>query len=258
MAMTDAAKSFGFQWRARANEVFERGTLYGMSPEEEHRHFFDALGIQPEDLTGRTVLDAGCGDGFLLSVLADYPVRVIGIDLNASPAISYPRRGERARVAVLQADMFASPFATRTFDYVWCEGVLSHTENPRLGFQTLSGLVKPGGRLYVWVYCSERLSIYQRIRDVVRVGHRIPWSLLVLLCYTLAIPLAFAKRLRRRGRAESLRPVAFALFDNLSPPIQSRHTVAEVRSWFEENGFADLKQTGFGGMSGRKSHSGLS
>ena len=239
------ARSFGFQWRARARNLFERGTLYGMSREQERQHFLDAMGIGPQALTGRTVLDAGCGDGFLLTVLAQYPAAVFGIDINT--AVRTPELGEAdpGAVTVLQADLFAPPFAPATFDFVWCEGVLVHTADPRSGFRTLTELVKPGGRLYVWVYPSERRSVYQRLRDLLPVAHRVPWPLLLVLCYILAIPLAVAKR-------ESFRTVAFALFDNLSPPIQSRHTAAEVRGWFEEHGFSDLKQTGLVGMSGTK------
>jgi hypothetical protein len=51
---------------------------------------------------------------------------------------------------------------------------------------------------------------------------------------------------------DSVRTIAFGLFDNLSPRVQTRHTVAEVRDWFEERGFSALKQTGMIGMSGTK------
>src|SRR6185369_2241147 len=112
--------------------------------------------------------------------------------------------------------------------------------------------VKPGGRLYVWVYPSERLSIYQRVRDAVRIGHRLPHGLLVPLCYGLALPLAVLRRFRRAGSPDSVRTIAFALFDNLSPVVQTRHAAAEVRSWFEEHGFMDIKQNGYIGMSGTK------
>jgi SAM-dependent methyltransferase/uncharacterized protein YbaR (Trm112 family) len=247
------AASFGFQWLARANTYFERDTLYGLSPDAERRNFLTGLAIEVADLSGKTVLDAGCGDGFLLTLLSQYPVTAaIGIDISASIDLAHERTRGQANAMVLQADIFAPPLATDAFDYVWCEGVLVHTEDPRKGFGALSRLVKPGGRLYVWVYPSERLSIYQRIRDIVRIGHRLPSALLVALCYALALPLTALRHLRRAGSAESLRTVAFALFDNLSPVVQTRHSVAEVRSWFEEHGFTDLKQTGSVGMSGTK------
>jgi len=250
----EVAKSFGFQWRARISHLFERDTLYGVSAEEERRNFFDAMGIRPEELTGKMVLDAGCGDGFLLTILGQYPAEVVGVDINTSIEIPRQQCLHLTNVTVLQADLFAAPFAGETFDYVWCEGVLDHTEDPRRGFQALRDLVKPGGRMYVWLYSSESPSIYQRIRDLLRVAHLIPRWLTLVLCYGLAVPLWLGRRILRRSpaRGESLRSVAFALFDNLSPRVQNRHTVAEVRNWFEETGFSDLKQTGLVGMSGTR------
>ena len=128
-----------------------------------------------------------------------------------------------------------------------------HTGDPRKGFQVLADLVKPGGRLYVWVYSSERLTIYQRIRDFLRVAHRLPRPLVLLASYLLAIPIALAKQLRGRMRGvDRISTIAFTMFDNLAPRVQTRHAAAEVRAWFEESGFSDLKQTGFIGMSGTK------
>ncbi len=249
----EVAKSFGFQWRARFGRLFERNTLYGLSAEEERQAFFEAMGIRPEGLTGKMVLDAGCGDGFLLGILGQYPAEIVGIDINTSIEIPRRRCIHLANVTVLQADIFAAPFVAASFDYVWCEGVLPLAEDPRKGFQALSDLVKPGGRLYIWVYPSENLSIYQHLRDLFRVAHMLPRWFLLPVCYGLALPLSLARRvLRPHAHRESLASVAFALFDNLSPHLQKRHTVTEVRTWFEEAGFSDLKQTGLVGMSGTR------
>jgi SAM-dependent methyltransferase/uncharacterized protein YbaR (Trm112 family) len=249
----EIARSFGFQWRVRAQGWFEHSTLYGLSSDEERRNFFDRLGISPEELAGKTILDAGCGDGFLLSILGQFSARVVGIDINSAIAIPHRRCRDFSNVAIIQADILTPPFSLESFDYVWCEGVLVCTDEPQKAFRALSDLVKPGGRLYVWVYPSERLSIYQRIRDLLRVAHHLPRPLLLPLCYVLAIPLALAQRLlARRERIESVQTIAFGLFDNLSPRVQSRHSVAEVRGWFEEQEFTNLKQTDLIGMSGLK------
>lgn len=128
-----------------------------------------------------------------------------------------------------------------------------HTDDPRKGFQIIADLVKARGRLYVWVYSSEHLSVYQRIRDFLRVTHRLPRPLLLLVLYLLAMPIAVVKRIRSpMGRAERLSTIAFTMFDNLAPRLQTRHRAVELRAWFEEAGFSDLKQTGFVGMSGTK------
>ena len=246
----DVAASFGFQWQARATAQFEKDTLYGLSPEMERRSFFAAFDAERDELAGKTLLDAGCGDGFLISLVAPYLGEVVGIDVNTAIDVAYLRCRNHPNVTIVQGDLFSPPLQYAAFDYVWCEGVLVATEDPRKGFATLSRLVKPGGQLYIWVYSSERLGIYQRIRDAVVIGHRLPRPLLLPLCYGLALPLAAAQWLR--GKAESLRTIAFSLFDNLSPRIQTRHTVAEITSWFVEEGFTDVRQIGWLGMTGKK------
>jgi len=177
----------------------------------------------------------------------------VGIDISASARLAAKRCSDFSNVTVLEADLFSPPFLPESFDYVWCEGVLVHTDDPRKGFEIIADLVKPGGRLYVWVYSSEHLSVYQRIRDCLRVAYLLPRPLLLLISYLLAMPIAVAKRLRSQvGRADLFSTIAFTMFDNLAPRVQTRHPAAELRAWFEEAGFSNLKQTGFVGMSGTK------
>lgn len=253
------AESFGFQWKARDEGQFEEGTLYGLSPAEELEVFFRAFDITPQELKGKTLLDAGCGDGFLDRLLSKYPAEIIGIDINTSIVKTYEICKSYPNVTVIEADLLHPPFRPHTFDVVWSEGVIVHTGDPKRAFTSLAHLVKPGGKLYVWVYPSDGLSIYQRIRDLLVAPYRFPKPVLLSLSHLLAVPIyvaakSYAVWKRRRGTSgdsrSSVRSVAFSLFDNLSPRYQSRHTVAEVRGWFEELGFSDLKQTGRIGMSG--------
>jgi len=245
-----AAKTFGFEWLARDKGLFETNKLYGLTAEQELAAFLNAYGIELSAVKGKTVLDAGCGDGTLIELIAGQGAEAVGIDIN--PSITVPARRCRGlkNVTVLQADVFQPCFEPASFDFVWCEGVIVHTANPRKAFEAVKDLVKPGGQMYVWVYPSERLSVYQRIRDLLVAPYRLPPYALVILSYLLAAGLFPLLRIGRRKR--SLRTVAFDLFDNLSPRYQWRHTEAEVRRWFREAGFTDLRITGHIGMSGKR------
>ncbi len=252
-AETDpAAESFGFQWRARNSGVFEKDTLYGLTKEVELSSFFNAYGIGAADLKGKRLLDAGCGDGALLELISGYGAEIVGIDVNTSIAVAHRRCKPLSDVMILQCNILQPCFPSHSFDLVWCEGVIVHTPDPRTAFRSMSQLVKPGGRLFVWVYPSDRLSIYQRIRDLLVAPYLIPRPVLVGLCYLLAVATLPVFRLTRRKR--SLKTIAFDLFDNLSPRYQWRYTEAEVSRWFTEAGFDDLRVTGFVGMSGRRKH----
>jgi len=245
-----AAQSFGFQWRARDSGVFETDTLYGLTKEQELSNFFNAYGIRPVDLRGKTVLDAGCGDGALLELISGHGAEIVGMDINTSVSVAYRRCKRLPNVMILQGDIFQPCFQAESFDFVWCEGVVVHTPSPEKAFRRVSRLVKPGGRLYLWVYPSDRLSIYQRIRDGLLISYLIPRPMLVAVCYFLA--LATLPAFRLTGRKRSLRTIAFDLFDNLSPRYQWRYKEEEIRRWFTEAGFEDLRVTGYVGMSGRR------
>lgn len=243
------ATSFGFQWMARARGSFERETLYGLTAEQERAAFFDAFGIKSEDLKGKTLLDAGCGDGFLLELISGYGADIVGIDINTAISVAYRRCRHLPDVTVIQGNILRPCFAPAGFDLVWCEGVVVHTPDPVGAFRSVCRLVKPGGRLYLWVYPSDRLSIYQRIRDLLIAPYRIPRPLLFGLSYLLACGLFPVLRLS--GRRRSLDTILFDLFDNLSPQYQWRFTEAEIRSWFKEAGYIDVKVNGRIGVSGR-------
>jgi SAM-dependent methyltransferase len=250
---TAVARSFGYQWAVQGGPLGEGDTRYGLSRAEEVTAFLDALGLRPRDLAGRRVLDAGCGDGFLVEAISPLAGEVVGVDLSESAGLAARRCRALNNVRVLRGNVLALPFAPASFDVVWCEGVLVHTTDPRGGFRALGRLVRPGGRLYVWLYPVSPRSVYQRVRDLLPGAHRLPHGALLALCYLLAGPVfALQEVLRTRARREGYRTIALALFDNLAPRIQTRHTVAEIREWFAAEGFGDLRETGAVGISGTR------
>ena len=86
----------------------------------------------------RTVLDAGCGEGFVSKYLADRDpgLEIIGVDLSLD-AIRYAqdRFGD---VASFQAGSILSlPFADNSFDTVVCSEVLEHISEVELAIAEL-------------------------------------------------------------------------------------------------------------------------
>jgi SAM-dependent methyltransferase len=91
------------------------------------------------------VVDAGCGAGFHLRLLADLGVESCGFDL--APAV-LPRGA-----AVVAADLLCPPFAAGVFDAALCLGnTLSLLPSRALQMQALRALallVRPGGAVLV-------------------------------------------------------------------------------------------------------------
>jgi len=102
---------------------------------------------------GKLVLDAGCGSGVDTSMFADCGGHVVAVDLSRAAAqATYRQAAGRPNVHVIQGDVQRLPFATGTFDYVSSDQVLHHTPDTFASLAALRGLVRPGGRIAIYVY----------------------------------------------------------------------------------------------------------
>jgi ubiquinone/menaquinone biosynthesis C-methylase UbiE len=106
------------------------------------------------ELSGRLILDAGCGTGANLEFLARYSPddgRVIGTDLSHT-ALEFCR--ERGHDQLVEASIDSLPFSGDLFDLVTCFDVLVqlHGENADLkALHELYRVLKPGGLLFARV-----------------------------------------------------------------------------------------------------------
>lgn len=105
------------------------------------------------DFMGKTVLEAGCGPGHHTRLMAEHARRVVGLDLNAA-AIAREKTKDLANVEIISADIAQWDSGER-FDVVLSVGVVHHTQSPDETVAHLKTLLKPGGRLILWVYSRE-------------------------------------------------------------------------------------------------------
>lgn len=114
-----------------------------------------------------TVLDAGCGEGFILEDLAgEFPdVRFCGIDL-AAAAIRYARQHCSHPISLAVGDLLGLPFASGTFDLLICSEVLEHVRDVEPVVQELSRVA----RHYVLVSVPLEPYFQAMARIVTRLG----------------------------------------------------------------------------------------
>ena len=125
--------------------------------EEDRATFFNRTRLSAADLDGKLILDAGCGMGRYLRVAAAGPARqIVGMDLSRAVVAARELTADLPGVSLVRADLLRLPFPTEAFDIIYSLGVLDHTPDPRRAFLGLARLLKPGGRLVVWVYERER------------------------------------------------------------------------------------------------------
>ena len=117
-------------------------------------------------------------------------------------------------------NLFKPVFKEETFDVVICNGVLHHTSDPLLGFESISKLVKKGGYIIIGLY-----NKYGRIFTDIRRS-------------VFTISNENFKSLDSRVRDDiSDKKKHTWYMDQYKNPHESKHTVDEVLSWFENNGF---------------------
>lgn len=109
-------------------------------------------GIAP--ISGRRVLDVGCGGGILADSMARKGGDVLGIDLAAKAlkvaqlhALEAETRGVNYREVAVEALAAEQP---ASFDIVTCMEMLEHVPQPASVVRACADLVKPGG----WVFFS--------------------------------------------------------------------------------------------------------
>jgi 2-polyprenyl-3-methyl-5-hydroxy-6-metoxy-1,4-benzoquinol methylase len=105
--------------------------------------------ISPAD--GLTVLDAGCGEGYLSRMLAEGGAKVTGIDSSAE-LIKAARSHELANqlpVSFDVGDLSSLPYGPEEFDLVLCNHVMNDLQDPSGAIHEFSRVLRNDGRLII-------------------------------------------------------------------------------------------------------------
>jgi SAM-dependent methyltransferase len=230
--------SFGRQWNRYDVARFE----------EDEATFHVKTGSSAAELASQLVLDAGCGGGRYARLLGSAGARVVGVDLSAAVEKAVALCADMPEVAILQADLLALPLAERAFDFVFSIGVLHHSPDPRKAFAQVAARVKPGGRLAVWLYRRNTPPQEWLNTGLRALTTRMPPRLLEHLSAGLGvvggIPL-LNRTLNKVANFSNHPDWTLRVCDNFdwyAPHYQSHHTVAELKSWFAEEGFERITE----------------
>jgi 2-polyprenyl-6-hydroxyphenyl methylase / 3-demethylubiquinone-9 3-methyltransferase len=102
-------------------------------------------------LTGKKVVDIGCGGGILAESMAARGANVTGVDLSEK-ALGVARlhlyeSGQTVDYRLISAEDMSRE-APGSFDVVTCMEMLEHVPDPASTIRACAGLVKPGGHVF--------------------------------------------------------------------------------------------------------------
>ena len=101
------------------------------------------------------ILEIGCGTGQMSLYLASADRIVIGADLTRASlqlGAAAARRFGVTGVQFVETDLHHPGLRKNAFDVVYTSGVLHHTHDPRLSFEAIVPLLRPGGMIVMGLY----------------------------------------------------------------------------------------------------------
>lgn len=231
--------SFSYEWDIFGDTLLDSRNKEKFSVDYFNRHMNRPL----EHLKNKLTLDAGCGMGHFMEIVALRGAEVVGVDLSYAVDTAQRLIGHLPNAHLIQADIFALPFKDGTFDFIYSFGVLHHTPDCKNAFSCLPKLLKSDGEISISLYAYNAgivlSSEFWRLFTT-----RMPKKVLYYFSY-LAYPLYYLYAIPILGKI--LRCIFFVpdiknwkrrhleMFDWYSPHYQSNHSGKQLAAWFEEN-----------------------
>src|SRR5207245_5102482 len=112
---------------------------------------FDEFGLSRDALRGSVVLDVGSWTGGVSLVLSRLGASVVAIDPKRTcvEALGYLARTFDVAIEARHMDLDDVANLGRTFDGIYCLGVIYHVPNPLLALERLRSVLNPGGYLAI-------------------------------------------------------------------------------------------------------------
>lgn len=158
---TSYADAFGTQWNRYRVTQLDSHTGVDITAKRARRCMGDALW---NGLEGKHVLEVGCGAGRFTEVLLGRGASVTSVDISSAVEANLANFPIDERHRVAQCDGAKLPFLPKSFDVVFCMGVIQHTPSPENTVSSLFAKVKEGGHLIIDHY-RQNISNFTKIGE---------------------------------------------------------------------------------------------
>ena len=279
--MGDTIRSFRDKWEQNKTLAFEETLREGsdlFSWILGRNGFGSAEEIRTYLKNKRRMLDAGCGNGRVTALLRRYAPKeaeIVAFDIVSTGIAreNLQAYGLSERVHFSEKDLLGDLSDLGKFDFIYCQEVLHHTPDPEKAFMNLRTLLSPTGEMAIYVYkvkapVREFVDDYVRGKisdldysEAIRACEQITALGKVLSEYGITLKAPGVDVLGIEEGTYDLQRFIYHFFmkcfwnpdltfqenaainyDWYHPKIASRHSVEEVRGWFERAGLKILHE----------------
>lgn len=170
--------SFGLQWNS-----FSKAQLDSHLGTQRSRSRFEIeTGWTAKEIMNEFVLDAGCGAGRFSEIALEFGAKLFSVDYSTAIDVTFENLKGKGQIIAIQADLQSLPMRNRSLNYIYCIGVLQHTQFPSLVLQELTRILKIGGTLVVSYYPQTHWYTKLYSKYLIRpITSRVPKKLLLRL-----------------------------------------------------------------------------
>lgn len=243
-------RSFSREW---LNYDYNQQKYWKVDSENIFKSMRYMLDIDNKPIKNKTVLEVGIGIGGIANYFSNVEnCELTGIDLSYAVDAAYKNFKHNLFFHIVQASAFSLPFREYSFDYVYSQGVLHHSSDPKKCFFEVSKTVKKDGHFYVWLYStiSEKRNLLRRIfMTIENIFRPVIWPLPRFIQDIVLLPIAALYILHQnilKSNSKYLvkyswREAFHAARDRFTPRYAFRFSEDEIIKWYEEAKFINIK-----------------
>lgn len=188
------ARKIGREWRFSRKALIEwlssgDSQVY-TSSEVEVRDFFDKVAPEWGKLSeeyydesiknkilemnilnkNQTVMDIGCGDGFISIAVAKSVNKVVAVDISKEMLRELAKKSKENNVTniqLIESDGQDIPIEDDSIDIIFANMYLHHIEEPDIAIKEMRRLLKPGGKVFIAdLYEYNNIELKEKMHDL--------------------------------------------------------------------------------------------